>query len=61
MLGALQAVQEGTVSINRAATEYGIPKTTLKDRVVGSNPGHKPYLSAEEEQELAECLITQCS
>lgn len=31
MLGALKAVSEGTMGINRAATEFGVPKTTLKD------------------------------
>ena len=63
MLVALKAVQEGTMSINCGATEYGVHKTTLQDQVArrvmhGSNPGPKPYLSAEEEQDLAECLIT---
>ena len=63
MLAALKAVQEGTLSINCAATEYGVHKTTLKDQVAqrvmhGLNPGPKPYLSAEEEQDLAECSIT---
>ena len=32
MLDALKAVEEGTTSINRAATEYGVPKTTLRTR-----------------------------
>ncbi len=56
MLEAMKAVQNGVMSANRAAVEYGVPKTTLKDRlsgrvVHGSNPGPKPYLSAVEEQD----------
>ena len=33
MFGELKVVQEGNVSINHAATEHGIPKTTYKDYV----------------------------
>ena len=32
MLGALKAVEEGTTSINHAATEYRVLKTTLRTR-----------------------------
>ena len=32
MFGELKVVQEGNVSINHAATEHGIPKTTLKNQ-----------------------------
>ncbi len=32
---ALEAVKNGELSINRAAKTYGIPCTTLKDRVSG--------------------------
>ena len=35
MLGALKAMQDGAMGCNRAAVEYGVPKTTLKDRVSG--------------------------
>ena len=35
MLNAMKAVAEG-VGVNRAAMDFGIPKTTLKDRVSGS-------------------------
>ncbi len=35
MLGAIQAVREGTFGVNRAALEYGVPKTTLNDRISG--------------------------
>ena len=35
MLGTIQAVREGTFRVNRAALEYGVPKTTLNDRISG--------------------------
>ena len=34
MQGALKAVAEG-MGVNRAVLEYGVPRTTLKDRVAG--------------------------
>ena len=34
MLGAIKAASEG-MGINRAAIEFGVPKTTLKDRISG--------------------------
>ena len=34
MQGALKAIAEG-MGVNRAAMEYGVPRTTLKDRVAG--------------------------
>ena len=65
MLGAIRAVREGEFGVNRAALEYGVPRTTLKDRLSGrvthgSQSGAKPYLSREEEKELFDFLIT-CS
>ena len=62
-MAGLKAVQEGNMSINCAATKYGFHMTTIKDQVArrvmhGSNSRPKPYLSAEEEQGLAECSIT---
>ena len=62
MLGALNAVSEGTMGINRAATEFGVPRTTLKDRIAGrvthgSKSGRKPYLTHSEEKELYDYLI----
>ena len=64
MLGALNAVSEG-MGINRAAEQFEVPKTTLKDRVSGkikhgSKPGRTPYLSNDEEKELVSYLNT-CS
>ena len=32
---ALVAVTEGKMGVNRAALEYNVPRTTLKDRVSG--------------------------
>ena len=58
MLGAMKAVQDGS-PITTAAR---VPKTFLHDRIKGRvvhgvEPGPKPYLSAEEETELAEFAI----
>lgn len=62
MISALQAVRYG-MGVNRAALEHGVPRTTLKDRVSGkvvhgSKSGPPPYLTKEEETELAEFLRT---
>ena len=35
MLGALKSVKASTMGWNRATTEFGVPKTTLKDHVSG--------------------------
>jgi len=47
---------------NKAAVIHGVPHSTLKDRlsrrvIHGQNPGPDPYLSVEEEKELATHLI----
>ena len=62
MLGALKSVKDGTMGCNRAATEFGVPKTSLKDRVSGRvihgyKSGKAPYLSHAEEQELYDWLV----
>ena len=54
MLNALEAVKKGS-SIKRAAEEYGVPRTTLQDRVLGNvehgkKPDQQPYLNVEEEK-----------
>ena len=46
---ALEGVSEGKMGINRAALEFNVPRTTLKDRVSGrvihgSNMGPKTYI-----------------
>ena len=62
MTSAMDAVFTGTMGINCAALEYGVPPTTLKDRVAGgvvhgTKIGAKPYLTYEEEQELVSFLL----
>ncbi len=62
MLGALKAVKDGAMGCNRAATEYGVPKTTLKDRISGRvthgcKSGRSPYLTPAEEKELYDWLV----
>ena len=50
MLGTMDAVAEGRMGVNRAALEFGVPPTTLKDRIAGrvvhgTKSGPKPYLT----------------
>ena len=66
MLGALKAVKEGTMGLNRAATEFCVPKTTLNDRVSGRvthgcKSGRATYLTHAEEEELYEWLVVCAS
>ena len=66
MVAALQAVKDGELGVNRVVATYGIPCTTLKDRlsgrvVHGVNPGPQPYLDPKEEKHLAEYLIEAAS
>jgi len=54
---ALRDVTKGVLGVRRAALEYGVPKSTLSDRVTGRvRPGSKSgaprYLNDEEEEEL---------
>jgi len=65
MVNALDMVASGKMGVNRAVLEFGVLRTTLKDRVAGRvvhsyNMGLKPYLNYEEEKELVEFLIN-CS
>ena len=58
MEAAMLSVGKGQMSANKAADLHGVPYSTLKDclsgRVVhGTNPGPKPYLTCDEETELA--------
>ena len=62
MRNAIEAVRSGDMTANRAASGFEVPPTTLKDRLSGrvrhgTNPGPKPYLTKQEEDELAEFLI----
>ena len=65
MDAAMKAVQSGKSSINRAAEDHGIPRSTLKNRVSGkvegnSNPGPVQYLTNDEERELG-VFIKDCA
>ncbi len=65
MSGAMKAVADGLFCINKAADEFGVPRTTLKDRLAGrvehgARSGPTPYLSGVEEDELQKFLFT-CS
>ncbi len=62
MEAAIEAVKKGTTSINKASKLYGVPCTTLKDRlsgrvIHGTKPGQKRYLDEQEEEALAEHLV----
>ena len=57
----IEADSAGIMSINKASEMYGVPRTTLKDRlsgrvVHGTKPGPKPYLRHSEERELVDHL-----
>ena len=59
---ALQAVRLEGTSVRRAAEEYGVPRSTLGDRVSGrvchgAVSGPPRYLSEEEEEELVRFLL----
>ena len=62
---AIKAVHTGTLSVRRAAEVYGIPKSTLHDRisgrvVQGASSGPEPYLTVTEETELVQ-FLTKCA
>lgn len=59
---AVQAVKEGRLSVRAAAEQYGIPKSTLQDRVNdthGKTHGRPTVLSAEEEDYIVN-MLKQC-
>ena len=35
MVGAMREMTSGAMGVNRAAAQYGVPRTTLKDRISG--------------------------
>ena len=58
---AYDSVQPGKLSVRRAAEEFGVPKSTLHDRVcgrvlTGSHSGPSRYLTDEEEDKLVHFL-----
>ena len=59
---AIECARSGATSTNKAAEMYGIPKSTLKDRLSGHVqpgrcPGPCPHLEPSEEAELASNLM----
>ena len=61
MVSALEAVKDG-MPVKCATTVYGVPCSTLTDRVSGNvehgtKPGPSSYLSNAEETELANFLV----
>ena len=62
MQATMKSVQDGISGVNQAATDHGVPKTTLKDRLSGHvthgiNPGPRPYLNKTEESELSQFVL----
>ena len=62
MVGALDAVLNKHLPANKAAKLYGVPPSTLKDRLSGRvvhdvNLGPKQYLTKQEEKELTDHLV----
>ena len=59
LLAALQVVDDGNMSIRKAAKRYGVPFTTIRDRVAGkttSKVGRPPVLTEDEEAIISERL-----
>ena len=59
LLAALQVVDDGNMSIRKAAKRYGVPFTTIRDRVAGkttSKVGRPPVLTEDEEAKISERL-----
>ena len=57
----MKVVASRECGINRAALDYGVPRTTLKDRLSGCvehgrKPGPALYLNSVEEKELGDFL-----
>ena len=57
MVSAMEEAERG-MPVKHAARLFGVPKSTLRDRVAGNvkhgtNPGPVPYLTNAEEAELA--------
>ena len=54
----MEAVRSGSMGVNQAARVHSIPNTILKDRLAGrvkhgKRSGPEPYLTPQEEEELA--------
>ncbi len=60
---AIKACKEGQMSVRAAAQHYGLPKSTLQDRVSGAHgPEHgRPTALCKEEEEYIVDMVKQCS
>ena len=57
MVKAIEMMQSSKMGVNRAAKEFGTPRSTLKDGLSGRvqhgrKSGPKPYLSSDKERNL---------
>ena len=62
MTGSMKAVGDDFISVNKAADEFGVPRSTLKDKLSGkvahgARSGPNPYLSGVD-YELVKFLFT---
>ena len=62
MTGSMKAVGDGFIGVNKAADEFGVPRSTLKDKLSGkvahgARSGPNPYLSGVD-YELVKFLFT---
>jgi transposase-like protein len=59
-LEAMECIKEKRMSVREAAKQYGVPKTTLLDRIAnrrGAKLGQSTELSQEEEECIVERLL----
>ena len=66
MEAAMRAVYDGEMGVNQASREYGVPTTTLRDRIServthGTPMGARSYLNQHEEETLEDFLLTTSS
>jgi len=59
MVDAIAAVTNGDMSKKAAAKQFGVPRSTLQDKIAGRTPinrkmGKDPFLSAVQESEIVE-------
>ena len=61
MMKAVEAVQQGKMSVRRASEEYGVPRSTLQDKVSGrfkmNAKSGRTHLTDSEERNLAAFLV----
>jgi len=65
MVKAIETAKSSKMEVHRAAKEFGVPRTTLKDRLSGRvqhgrKSGPNLYLSPDKEKELVTFLIDVC-